>query len=293
MSKVKSYEDYINIGKASKTTTTTVADVSYNNDYKEFNFWDWKKKGYRVFTRTAFQKRFTAKDRDIMDVLESDADIGKMHRLTRHIDNENMIMYSNNEKKEAIPANKELMLKIIGGSEKRAREFLRKTINLGIIHELKIPNDGKPDFRYFVSPVYTMTSAGLTLHLYRLFREQLFRYLRPQAIIDLEKLIYYELHPEELVALKEKDVEDFSQSLLACWSNGEDNASELRNRISIWLSSYPELSVSIALKDLSFAQLNLIEKSFCEYASHNDIEQLIQNTDGLLMPKDCAWNYPT
>lgn len=288
MNNINSYEDYTNIGKSSKITTTKFAGASYENDYKEFKFWNPEKKEYRVFTRNAFQKRFTAKGRDIMDVLESDADIGKMHRLMRYIDNENMIMYSNYDKKSAIPANKELMLKIIGGHEKRVEEFLRKIMKLGIVQELRFLYDGYPYTRYYVSPVFTISSTGISLNLYKLFREQLLPYLTPQAIIDLEKLIYFEMHPEELAALADSEIEDFSQRLLTCWSKDEENDSELRRRIFIWLTSYPELTLSIALQDLSFSQLKLIENAFCEYASDNDIEQLMKNTDGLLIPNDCA-----
>lgn len=196
------YEDYLTIGEVTKQpgTVKVGGNEHYARDGYIINYWDTEKKRYKVFTKSKFVKLFTGEGKDIADLIDSDADLGRMHRLIKSIDDSNMIIYSNNSKKAMVPADKDLIRKLIGLSKDRSQRFLAEMIKLDIIKVDEV--DGCK--RYFVNPIYAMADKAITLRLFKLFRESLVGVLTKQAVEDLDRLIYYDQNPSKLIELREK-----------------------------------------------------------------------------------------
>lgn len=197
------YQDYKNIGKVERTTKTKVGGEEFEYQMPIAEFYNDQKKEYRIFTRAKFAKVFHGVGREITEVLESDHEIGRMYRIMCSIGEDNMVIYSDHNKHMTVPCNRPLMLELIGGNARKAREFLQKLIEQKLIYELRIEKSE----RYFVSPIYTMTSWGISPFLYAMFREQLLPLIPEQAVKDLDTLVYYREHPEKLAEAMKEDKE--------------------------------------------------------------------------------------
>lgn len=283
--KTYSYEDFLRLGEVQSVKTTTVGGKEFSSGYtKEF----YKNGQYEIFTRTKFVKRFVGAGRDIADVIDSDADLGKMYRIMRYIDNMNMIVYDNHDKKATIPADQELMLKLIGGHEKRAKEFLNKMMKLEIIKEGNV-GSGK---RYFINPIYTMASKGISTFVFKLFRESLLPHLSEQAVSDLDFLCYIENNPSEFIRMKEEyeakqaaDQEDDDARMEALLS-GEVMTTEQKeankqryNVVKMWLElDKLEAAITLIPEEMTESRMEDCREAFKQFLMDNDLIALERNS---------------
>ena len=208
---VNSYEEYLNIGLVLKEVTEDITmgsdKVTKRKKAQKYNFWDGKK--YRIRTGTNCARLFTPGDHfapELCETLDWKAtQIGYAIMIIRNMDRNNMIMYYDRHTKTAIPANKELLYKFFSKNPNSARVIVKPLLEKGVIREWTSKWKGGKTERYYINPLYTMRDSGITLDLYKLFKEELDPYLTDKAKKDLGTLLYYEDHPEELLALKEKD----------------------------------------------------------------------------------------
>lgn len=206
---VNSYEEYKNIGKVKQVTTkrTSMGGQEYESSLKPYekSFWDAETKRYIIQSRTSFIKFYVPADEskpDLFDVLENDpTDIGRMMLIIRYIDSSNMIIYKDKHTRNGAPANKEYLFKMTGLKPDRARKFVKKMADKGIIKEWKCDSVSK----YYINPIYTMADRGITLDVYKLFKEEIDPILTPKAIDDLAKILYYENNPEALIELERSE----------------------------------------------------------------------------------------
>ena len=203
--KVNSIEAYERIGYFKKDTEDkiTMGSETHNRTGQGFEKCFWNGERYIINSRTAFIKVYRPSDSnncpDLADVIEDDADFGRMMRIVlRGIDDKNMIIYKDKHTRKGMPANRDLLYEMTGLSESRARKFIKKMNDLGVIKEWKCVKTS----RFYVNPIYTMAERGITLDLYKLFREVISPYLTTQAVDDMDTLVYYENNPTEIVRLR-------------------------------------------------------------------------------------------
>ena len=177
------------IGEGAVSTRVLVNGQWIDKEFRRNQFWDEKKGIYNLSTRTKSFRVFSGEGRNIDDVIEGDADFRRMFRLMKYMNDCNQLMYSDNKKK-AVPMNKKIMAIVFKMTEKKVGEFLSRMKKLNIIKE-----DGMGN--YFINPLYTMASRGITVKVFLLFRKELEAVLNENAIKDLQTLAYYDLHPEE------------------------------------------------------------------------------------------------
>jgi hypothetical protein len=122
----------------------------------------------------------------LSDVVTNKADFANMHLLAEHLYKDtNMISTYRNHKYR--PATIEDMSLIIGINLRHTKEFLIRMINLGVIAFDKVICGDETEVRYFVNPLYFMTSKWLSCALYMMFRKQLDTYLTPNVIAWFNK----------------------------------------------------------------------------------------------------------
>ena len=194
---VEVYERLAGLGLVEATSTVAFDGKSFSKINRK-QFYNHETKKYRVFSQSGFIKVYTGNGRHIADVIESDQELGKMTRIMRCIDVNNMIVYNAHSKHESYPANRELLRKMTGLKGDRSARFISKMTKLGIIREAKI-GDAE---RFFINPIYTMADSGITLTLYKLFREELVEVLPDQVIKDLDFLVYLEQNPDVIEAIE-------------------------------------------------------------------------------------------
>lgn len=198
-------ESIDSIGEGAVSKQVLVNGIWTETEYRRNQFWDEQKGMYNLSTRSKSFRVFCGEGRCIDDVIKSDADFRKMFRLMNCMNESNQLMYADNKKK-AVPMNKKIMSILFNMTEKKVGEFLSRMKKLNIIKE-----DGMGNF--FINPVYTMASRGITLKVYLLFRKELEAILNENAIKDLQTLAYYDLHPEELVLAMEKKKQSLEEVL--------------------------------------------------------------------------------
>ena len=272
---VNSYEEYLNIGKVKQTSTKRTSMNGQDSERVvnqfEKSFWDAKNKRYIIQSRTAFVKLYVPADEskvDLFDVLEDDpTNIGRMMLIIRHIDNNNMIIYKDKHTRSGVPANKELLYKLTGyDNPDSARKFIKKMTDKGIIKEWKCDNYS----RYYINPIYTMADRGITLDLYKLFKEELDSYLTEKAKADLATILYYENSPEELVKLQEENAQKQEEELDELFESIHSSPSEIQE----------------ATKDVEVSALESVlytEEKFNHEAVSKKIELVTNNTVSLIV----------
>lgn len=203
----KSWEiiKYDEVGKCTSRELGSISGKEFEKVARERNFYNEDNGTYRLSLRNKSIRVFTGEGRSLDDVIESDADFRRMSRIMNNLNNMNQVMISSSTKRAAIPANKKSLVAFTKLSEKKNIEFYNRMKKLDILREDANGN-------IFVSPVFCMTTTGISVELYMLFKKELDAVLPEAAIRDLQTLAYYNLHPEELVADMEKfetlDVED-------------------------------------------------------------------------------------
>lgn len=194
------------IGEGAVSTRVLVNGQWIDKEFRRNQFWDEKKGIYNLSTRTKSFRVFSGEGRNIDDVIEGDADFRRMFRLMKYMNDCNQLMYSDNKKK-AVPMNKKIMAIVFKMTEKKVGEFLSRMKKLNIIKE-----DGMGN--YFINPLYTMASRGITVKVFLLFRKELEAVLNENAIKDLQTLAYYDLHPEELALEMERNKKTLEELLI-------------------------------------------------------------------------------
>ena len=271
---VNNYEEYLNIGKVKQTSTKRTSMNGQDservvNQYEK-SFWDAENKRYIIQSRTAFVKIYVPADEskvDLFEALEENTkDIGQIMLIIRYIDNNNMIIYKDKHTRNGVPANKELLYKMISENKEVARRFIKKMTDKGIIKEWKCDNYS----RYYINPIYTMADRGITLDLYKLFKEELDPYLTEKAKADLSTILYYENSPEELVKLQEKSTQKQEEELDELFESIYSSPSEIQE----------------ATKDVEVSSLESVlytEEKFNHEAVSKKIELATNNTVSLII----------
>lgn len=210
--RVSSYEEYRNIGRVTKEPSEKITMGSETIEKRlaptEISFWDSKAKKYFFRPKTSFLKVYVPDDSavpDLYDALDEEPkDIGQIMLIMRHIDNDNMIQYRDKHNKQSTPANKKILYQMISKNPEVARRFVKKMMDKGIIRKWESEWEGGKIERFFINPLYTVRDKGISLNLYKLFKEELDLYLTDKAKKDLGTLLYYENNPDELVKLQDE-----------------------------------------------------------------------------------------
>ncbi len=216
--KVSSYKEWENTGRVHKEITE---DITMGSDKiikrqkaQDYQFWNGKK--YRIRTRTSFARIFTPVDHSapsICEILDRNrTQIGSMTLIINDMDQNNMIMYYDQHTKTTIPANKTLLYKIFSDNPNSARRALKPLLEKGVIREWTSKWKGGKAERYYVNPLYTLKDYGINLDQYKMFKEELDPILSDKSKEELGRLMYYDCHPEELLALKEKEFKELKES---------------------------------------------------------------------------------
>ena len=315
--KVSTLKEYQELGKIKSVDTrrTEVAGQEIERQIGGFSssYIDHEKKRISFQTQTHFIKLYTQSRRNpvpsLMEVIEDDADFGRMMRIAATINNNNQIIYRDKHSGKGVPANRELLYKMVPNlSGDRARKFVKRMMDLGIIKEMKCDKVSN----FFVNPIYTMNAKDISVELYCLFKVELDKYLEQYKIEEIEKFLYYQNNPDELVELQEEEQRRFEQesdALLASLGSSEENTLEKeletielkgaqkallcnpeRNylRIEDDLKFFTFNSTGLTIKPVDMDAIttvyikNLI-KQFCE--DHDECK-LIKNAHGLLVKKE-------
>lgn len=317
---IKNLDEYMEIGKTGVKVDRTVkfgGKEFLKTKEEGYSFWDEKTGKYSVFTKSGYTKHYTGADHNISDVITSDAELGKMYRIMRNLNNMNMIMYKDSHTKKGSPADRPLLYELTGyGNSNSARRFINKMIELGIIKEGNIGGNE----RFFINPLYTMIGSGITLMVYQLFKEQLDPFLTEQAKIDLGELCYYENNPSEYIALerkKKQEQEEAADALLdkmfspereqelaleealdniprpdmrnvLATKNPEDDCdfieSILKNEEIYGSLKESDTTIVLAItpNEMTREKRLFLIDAISSYKSHRDQDQLVRNTFGLL-----------
>lgn len=165
--------------------------VIYNKG-KVINYWDDVTKRYRVWATKNSVKLW--KDFDSYELMEGKLqDIGRLYLLINSIDNDNIICIYDKSKRKYRPAkNKNELLDIVKSdfNKSQGRTFLKTLFDKDIVKKIIIvPNDVSQEYteRYFINPLITMGTSGLSIICYKLFREHLIPYLSDRAISNLDR----------------------------------------------------------------------------------------------------------
>ena len=166
----------------------------------------WNGERYNLSTKTKSFRLFCGEGRNIDDVIKSDADFRRVFKLMNCMNDNNQIMYADNKKK-AVPMNREIRTRVFGMTQNKVGEFLSRMKKVNVIKE-----DGMGNF--FINPVYTMANRGITVKVFLLFRKELEQILNENAIKDLQTLAYYDLHPEILAQEMEEQKKTLEELLI-------------------------------------------------------------------------------
>lgn len=264
---------------------------------------------YSIFTKSNFVKHYTGDEHNISDVITSDAELGKMYRIMRNLNNMNMIMHKDSHTKKGAPADRNLLYELTGYDNRNsARRFINKMVELGIIKEGNIGGNE----RFFINPLYTMIGSGITLMVYQLFKEQLDPFLTEQAKIDLARLCYYEDNPSKYVALerkKKQEQEEAADALLEKIFSPEREQGlaleEALNKVVVktrlindpsadcsiiqstldYIGSHiPDFKIELAVtpETMTNPKRKFLMEAIVEYRTHKDQDRLVTETFGLL-----------
>lgn len=126
------------------------------------------KAGAKVFFDVGFPKEMT------------DSEIGKMTRLAKlMVADSNMLGYRTKFGIRAYTS--EHLIKIVGLSPRRGRQFIDKMMRLGIM-QLSLRKYGDIQcIEYYINPAYFFAGKRISFNLYLLFRERLDPILTPYA----------------------------------------------------------------------------------------------------------------
>ncbi len=195
---------------------------------KNFHFIDTNGK-YNYSDARRFRKVFL--DEDLTELMDENwAEAGHLNHLMNFVDRDNMICYHDSHKNSSVPvADKTTLYKIAGYKDRKTgSKFVKKLFDKKVICTCTI-NGNKKCVRFFVNPVLTIRSAGISLELYKLFKEQIDEKF-PMAKNDFEQLCYIEEHLSEVIdernsndELKDSEMDLFIESLKL----SEEVASEL------------------------------------------------------------------
>jgi len=203
--KVNNIEEYEKIGYVSSRPKEdiTVGTETFERAGRGYEKSFWKRGRYIINSGTSFIKVYCPSDSNkcpsLRDALVDNAkDIGQMMMIIWDMDKNNMVMYKDKHAHKGVPADKKLLYSMISDNDEVARRFVKRMIDKGIIKEARIDSYS----RYYINPIYTMTDSGITLDLYKLFKEIIDPYLTDKAKEDLATLIYYENNPSEIARLR-------------------------------------------------------------------------------------------
>lgn len=104
----------------------------------------------------------------------SASDVGRLAILSQFIfEDTNMLAYRDNDGVHLMSF--EYIGEVVYLKPRRARDFIAKMINLGVL--AKVVTEDKKEVQFYMNPVYFYASNRLPLSLYLLFRKQLDLYL--------------------------------------------------------------------------------------------------------------------
>lgn len=317
--KINTLKEYQELGKIKSVDTrrTEVAGQEIERQIGGYSgsFIDHEHKRISFQTQTHFIKLYTQSRRNpvpsLMDVIEDDADFGRMMRIAATINNNNQIIYKDKSTGKGVPANRELLYKMVPNlSADRARKFVKRMIDLDIIKEMKCDKVSN----FFVNPIYTMNAKDISVELYCLFKAELDKYLEQYKIDEIEKFIYYQNNPDELVELQEDEQRRFEQesdALLASLNSSEENTLEkeleaielkgaqkallnspVRNyqRIEDDLNFFTFNSIGVAIEPagMDAATTVYIKNLIKQYNEDRNECKLLKNAHGLLIKKEAT-----
>lgn len=125
--------------------------------------------GYKVPTHKLGAKLFA--DVSFPESM-NDSEIGKMARLAKlMVASTNMLGYRT--RTGILPYNEQQIIDIVGLSQKRGKEFVKKMIEFGVMQRnIRIVGDVESE-EYYINPAYFFAGRRISLNLYLLFREHL------------------------------------------------------------------------------------------------------------------------
>lgn len=102
----------------------------------------------------------------------SDAEIGKMARLSKlMISTSNMLGYRKG--KGILPYTEGHLIEVLGMSQYRGTEFIRRMIDLGMMQRVRRVIGSIDSEELYINPAYFFAGRRISLNLYLLFREHL------------------------------------------------------------------------------------------------------------------------
>lgn len=138
-----------------------------------------EEKGYLFWNRRSFAK--TYQDIEFPKQM-TDLEIGRMTRLAKKIwSNTNMLGYRGNG--GIRPYDVQMIAEFLGIKLRRAQQFLKKMITIGIIAKVDIEVADRQETHFYVNPIYFFSSNRMPLNLYLLFRDELNEHL-PKWVIS-------------------------------------------------------------------------------------------------------------
>jgi hypothetical protein len=165
---------------------------------RQFKIWD-EDKGYLFEAKNHFVKSFSS--RKLSEFITNKSDYANLHILAENIFKDtNMIAVKT--KNIARPASIEEIGKVIGLCERRAKQFIERMMQKGLIAKSIINTEERIETHYYLNPLFFMSSKYLSPYLFMMFREQLKPYLKGWAWNTLN----------EAANLKDVDIKPVTES---------------------------------------------------------------------------------
>lgn len=144
---------------------------------RTFKIWD-DEKGYLFEAKNQFVKSYPG--RKLSEFVTNKADYANLHILAENIFKDtNMIAVKT--RNIARPAEIADIGKLIGLCERRARQFIDRMMQKGIIAKATVNTEERIEAQYYFNPLFFMSSKYLSPQLFMMFREQLRPYLKEWA----------------------------------------------------------------------------------------------------------------
>jgi len=135
-------------------------------------------KGYLFRSKNYFVKSYS--DIKLSEFLNNKSDFTNISLLSETIYKDtNMIAVT--ERNISRPASMEDISKIIGLCDRRAKQFIDRMTQKGVLAKATVNTQETITVQFYISPLFFMSNKYLSPFLFMLFREQLKPYLKPWA----------------------------------------------------------------------------------------------------------------
>jgi hypothetical protein len=135
-------------------------------------------KGYLFRAKNFFVRTFS--DIKLSEVVKNKTDFANLHILSENIYKDtNMIAVRENG--NIRPATVNDIGSLIGLCDRRAKDFVDRMMQKGIIAKLIVNSEERVELQYYLNPLFFMSNKYLSPQLFVLFREQLKPFLKEWA----------------------------------------------------------------------------------------------------------------